>query len=383
MTDGAVTEVARVLVAADKFKGSLTAVQVAERVTAGLRRVVPELEVETLPVADGGDGTVAAAVAAGFERREVTVTGPVGEPVTAAFALRGTTAVVEMAEASGLQLLPPGEFAPLTATTYGSGELLRAALDAGATTIVFGVGGSATTDGGAGMLAALGARFLDAAGEPVGPGGAALAELASADLSGVDPRFADVDLVLASDVDNPLTGPKGCAAVYGPQKGASPEDVEILDAALGHYARILEESIGPKAAELAASPGAGGAGGIGYGALLIGASFRPGIELMLEVLGFAPALERATLVITGEGSLDEQTLHGKAPAGVAAAARAAGKEVVAVCGRLALPPETLGAAGIRRAYPLSDLEPDPAKSIPNAGPLLEQVSANIARDFLS
>ncbi|MET8505030.1 glycerate kinase [Streptomyces sp. NPDC004787] len=382
MTDGAVTEVARVLVAADKFKGSLTAVQVAERVTAGLRRVVPELEVETLPVADGGDGTVAAAVAAGFERREVTVTGPVGEPVTAAFALRGTTAVVEMAEASGLQLLPEGVFAPLTATTYGSGEVLRAALDAGATTIVFGVGGSATTDGGAGMLAALGAVFLDADGEPVGPGGGALADLASADLSGVDPRFADVDFVLASDVDNPLTGPKGCAAVYGPQKGASPKDVATLDAALAHYAQVLEKAIGPRAAELAASPGSGGAGGIGYGALLLGASFRPGIELMLEVLGFAPALERATLVITGEGSLDEQTLHGKAPAGVAAAARAAGKEAVAVCGRLALPPEALGTAGIRRAYPLTDLEPDPAKSIPNAGPLLEQVSANIARDFL-
>ncbi|MFH9738384.1 glycerate kinase [Streptomyces roseolus] len=383
MTDGAATQVAHVLVAADKFKGSLTAVQVAERVTAGLRKVVPGLSVEALPVADGGDGTVAAAVAAGFDRREVRVTGPVGDPVTAAFALRGTTAVVEMAEASGLQLLPAGTFAPLTATTYGSGELLRAALDAGATTIVFGVGGSATTDGGAGMLAALGARFLDAAGEPVGPGGAALAELASADLTALDPRFADVEFVLASDVDNPLTGPKGAPAVYGPQKGATPEDVDTLDAALAHYAQVLEKAIGPKAAELAASPGAGGAGGIGYGALLLGAGFRPGIELMLEVLGFAPALERATLVITGEGSLDEQTLHGKAPAGVAAAARAAGKEVVAVCGRLALPPETLGAAGIRRAYPLSALEPDPAKSIPNAGPLLEQVASDIARDFLA
>ncbi|MFD5767861.1 glycerate kinase [Streptomyces sp. NPDC127049] len=383
MTDGAATQVAHVLVAADKFKGSLTAVQVAERVTAGLRKVVPDLSVEALPVADGGDGTVAAAVAAGFERREVRVAGPVGTPVTAAFALRGTTAVVEMAEASGLQLLPAGTFAALTATTYGSGELLRAALDAGATTIVFGVGGSATTDGGAGMLAALGARFLDAAGEPVGPGGAALAELASADLSDLDPRFAEVEFILASDVDNPLTGPKGAPAVYGPQKGASPEDVETLDAALAHFARVLEKAIGPKAAELAASPGAGGAGGIGYGALLLGASFRPGIELMLEVLGFAPALERATLVITGEGSLDEQTLHGKAPAGVAAAARAAGKEVVAVCGRLALPPETLGAAGIRRAYPLSALEPDPAKSIPNAGPLLERVASQIARDFVA
>ncbi|MFB7452189.1 MULTISPECIES: glycerate kinase [unclassified Streptomyces] len=383
MTDGAATQVAHVLVAADKFKGSLTAVQVAERVTAGLRRVVPELTVETLPVADGGDGTVAAAVAAGFERREVRVTGPLGEPVTAAYALRGTTAVVEMAEASGLQLLPPGVFAPLTATTYGSGELLRAALDAGATTLVFGVGGSATTDGGAGMLAALGARFLDAAGEPVGPGGAALAELATADLGGLDPRFASVDLILASDVDNPLTGPKGAPAVYGPQKGATPDDVRTLDAALAHFATVLEKAIGPRAAEAAVAPGAGGAGGIGYGALILGASFRPGIELMLEVLGFAPALERATLVITGEGSLDEQTLHGKAPAGVAAAARAAGKEVVAVCGRLALPPEALGTAGIRRAYPLTDLEPDTAKCIANAGPLLEMSASNIARDFLS
>ncbi|MEU7033137.1 glycerate kinase [Streptomyces sp. NPDC046237] len=384
MTDGAVTEVARVLVAADKFKGSLTAVQVAERVTAGLRRVVPELEVETLPVADGGDGTVAAAVAAGFERREVRVAGPLGEPVTAAFALRGTTAVVEMAEASGLQLLPAGVFAPLTSTTYGSGELLRAALDAGATTIVFGVGGSATTDGGAGMLAALGAVFLDGSGEPVGPGGAALASLASADLSGLDPRFASVELILASDVDNPLTGPKGAPAVYGPQKGATPEDVETLDAALAHFVTVLEKAIGPKASECAVAPGAGGAGGIGYGALVgLDASFRPGIELMLDVLGFAPALERATLVITGEGSLDEQTLHGKAPAGVAAAARAAGKEVVAVCGRLALPPEALGKAGIRRAYPLTDLEPEPSKSIANAGPLLEQVASNIARDFLA
>ncbi|WP_435973269.1 glycerate kinase [Streptomyces sp. Qhu_M48] len=382
MTDGAATQVAHVLVAADKFKGSLTAVQVAERVTAGLRRVVPELTVETLPVADGGDGTVAAAVAAGFERREVQVTGPLGDPVTAAYALRDTTAVVEMAEASGLQLLPPGVFAPLTATTYGSGELLRAALDAGATTLVFGVGGSATTDGGAGMLAALGARFLDADGAPVGPGGAALADLATADLSGLDTRFASVDLILASDVDNPLTGPKGAPAVYGPQKGATPDDVRTLDAALAHFATVLEKAVGPKAAEAAVAPGAGGAGGIGYGALILGASFRPGIELMLEVLGFAPALERATLVITGEGSLDEQTLHGKAPAGVAAAARAAGKEVVAVCGRLALAPEALGRAGIRRAYPLTALEPDPAKSMANAGPLLEDTAAALARDFL-
>ncbi|MDH6486164.1 glycerate kinase [Streptomyces sp. SAI-127] len=372
----------RVLIAADKFKGSLTAVQVAERVTAGLRRVQPGLEVEALPVADGGDGTVAAAVAAGFERREVAVAGPLGQEVTAAFAVRGDTAVVEMAEASGLQRLPAGVFAPLAASTYGSGELLRAALDAGARTIVFGVGGSATTDGGAGMLSALGARFLDADGEPVAPGGGGLADLASADLSGLDPRFASVEFILASDVDNPLTGPKGAPAVYGPQKGASPDDVEALDTALAHYAKVLEEAVGAKAAAYAASPGAGAAGGIGYGALLLGARFRPGIEVMLDVLGFAPALEWADLVITGEGSLDEQTLHGKAPAGVAAAARAKGKEVVAVCGRLALPPEALGRAGIRRVYPLTDAEPDIQRCISEAGPILEDVAERIGRDFL-
>ncbi|MER7964682.1 glycerate kinase [Streptomyces ardesiacus] len=375
----------RVLVAADKFKGSLTAVEVAERVTAGLRRVVPDLQVEALPVADGGDGTVAAAVAAGFERRETRVAGPLGDAVTAAYALREGTAVVEMAEASGLQRLPDGVLAPLTASTYGSGELLRAALDAGARTIVFGVGGSATTDGGAGMLAALGARFLDAAGAPVAPGGGGLAALASADLSGLDPRLSEVELVLASDVDNPLTGPKGAPAVYGPQKGATPEDVTALDAALAHFAKVLEqtEGVGARAAEYAASPGAGAAGGIGFGAMLLGARFRPGIEVMLDVLGFAPALKRAELVITGEGSLDEQTLHGKAPAGVAAAARAAGKEVVAVCGRLALPAETLGRAGIRRAYPLTDVEPDVAKCIADAGPILERVAEGIARDFVA
>jgi glycerate kinase len=372
----------RVLIAADKFKGSLTAVQVAERVTAGLRRVVPDLEVEALPVADGGDGTVAAAVAAGFERREVAVAGPLGQEVTAAFAVRGDTAVVEMAEASGLQRLPAGVFAALTASTYGSGELLRAALDAGARTIVFGVGGSATTDGGAGMLSALGARFLDADGEPVAPGGGGLAALASADLSGLDPRFASVEFILASDVDNPLTGPKGAPAVYGPQKGASPDDVQALDSALAHYAKVLEEAVGAKAAEYAAAPGAGAAGGIGYGALLLGARFRPGIDVMLDVLGFAPALEWADLVITGEGSLDEQTLHGKAPAGVAAAARAKDKEVVAVCGRLALPPEAIGRAGIRRAYPLTDAEPDIQKCIAEAGPILEDVAERIGRDFL-
>jgi len=370
---------ARVLIAADKFKGSLTAVQVAERVTAGLRSVAPGAVIEAVPVADGGDGTVDAAVAAGFERREVTVTGPLGEPVTAAYALRGDTAVVEMAEASGLRHLPAGVFAPLTATTYGTGELLRAALDAGARSVVLGVGGSATNDGGAGMLSALGARFLDAEGAPVGPGGGGLAALASADLSGLDPRLADIEVVLASDVDNPLLGPKGAAAVYGPQKGASAEDVAVLDAALGRYAAVLDD----RAGGAAEAPGAGAAGGVGFGALVgLRATFRPGVQVLLDMLGFADALGRADLVITGEGSLDEQTLHGKAPAGVAAAARARDLEVIAVCGRLALAPGALGAAGIRRAYALTDLEPDTALCMAEAGPLLERLAQQIARDFL-
>ncbi|MYQ99888.1 glycerate kinase, partial [Streptomyces sp. SID6139] len=231
-------------------------------------------------------------------------------------------------------------------------------------------------------LAALGARFLGEDGAPVPPGGGGLAGLARADLAGLDPRLSSVSLVLASDVDNPLTGPKGAPAVYGPQKGASPEDVRALDAALGHYVAVLEDSVGARAVEYAAAPGAGAAGGIGYGALLLGARFRPGIEIMLDVLGFAPALSRASLVITGEGSLDEQTLHGKAPAGVAAAARAAGKEVVAVCGRLALEDRALRSAGISRAYPLTSVEPDISRCIADAGPILERVASRIAEDLL-
>jgi glycerate kinase len=374
----------RVLIAADKFKGSLTAVEVAERVAAGLRRAAPGVEVASLPVADGGDGTVDAAVAAGFERRELRVTGPVGELVTAAFAMRGDTAVVEMAEASGLQRLPGGRLAPLTATTRGSGELLRAALDAGARTVVFGVGGSATTDGGAGMLAALGARLLDAEGRELAPGGGALASLATVDLSGLDARPAggEVDLVLASDVDNPLTGDFGAAAVYGPQKGASPQEVVMLDAALGRYAEVVEGAFGPGAKGLAQAPGAGAAGGLGFAALLLGARFRSGIEVLLEVVGFGTELRRADLVITGEGSLDAQTLRGKAPAGVAAAAGAVGVPVVAVCGRLALTPEELRGAGIARAYPLAALEPDVTRSVANAGSLLERVAEKLGQDWL-
>ncbi|GAA2450488.1 glycerate kinase [Streptomyces macrosporus] len=381
--NGTHTETGRVLIAADKFKGSLTAVEVAEHVTAGLRRARPDVAVEALPVADGGDGTVAAAVAGGFTLRRTAVTGPLGKAVTASYALRDDTAVVEMAQASGLQKLPAGVLAPLSATTYGTGELLLAALDSGARTIVLGVGGSATTDGGAGMLAALGARFLDERGRPVGPGGGPLRELATADLTGLDPRLKDARIVLASDVDNPLTGPAGAAAVYGPQKGANADDVAALDAALAHYVRVLEAALGPRAARCAERPGAGAAGGVGYGALVaLDAVFRPGIEVLMEVLGFDAALDRADVVVTGEGSLDSQTLRGKAPAGVAAAARRAGRRTVAVCGRLAIGDDELRAAGIEAAYALTDVEPDPAVCMAQAGPLLERVAERLANERL-
>ncbi|HEU5334157.1 MAG TPA: glycerate kinase [Actinocrinis sp.] len=372
-----------VLIAPDKFKGSATAAEVAERVAAGLRRAAPAVPLTVLPIADGGDGTVDAAVAAGFERREVTVAGPLGDPVTAAFALRDGTAVVEMAQASGLGRLPGARLAPLAAGTRGTGDLVRAALDAGAATIVLGVGGSASTDGGSGMLAALGARFLNNAGRELPDGGGALLELVSADLAGLDPRLADTRLILASDVDNPLLGPRGAAAVYGPQKGADPENVLRLEAGLARFARALEAALGAEAARAADAAGAGAAGGIGYGALAaLGASRASGIEILLDVLGFDKALVGARLVVTGEGALDEQTLHGKAPVGVARAARNRSIPVVAVCGRLLLDPARLAGSGFAAAYALSDVEPDLARCIAEPGPILKRLGELIARNHL-
>ncbi|VVJ19001.1 Glycerate kinase (EC [Amycolatopsis camponoti] len=364
----------KVLVAPDKFKGSLTAAEVASAVASGLADVHPGLAVRVLPVADGGDGTVDAAVAAGFRRVRVPARGPTGEPVTASYAVRGDTAVVELAEASGLHRLP-GALAPLTATSAGTGDVLAAAVRAGCRRIVLGVGGSACTDGGAGMLAALGARLLDAAGRDLPPGGEALSRLASVDLSRLD--LSGVDIELASDVDNPLYGPHGAASVYGPQKGASPGDVETLDAALRHWA----SQVGP---EFAAKPGAGAAGGVGFAAMaVLGARMRPGIELLLDLLGFDAALSGAALVITGEGSLDRQTLSGKAPAGVARAAAARGIPCVAVSGRCRLSSGELAEAGISAAYALTDLEPDPARCMAEAAPLLRRLAHRVAIDYFS
>jgi glycerate kinase len=375
-----------VVVAPDKFKGSLTAREVAARVSAGIAAVAPGVPMREVPVADGGDGTVDAALAAGYQRIEVRAEGPVGKPVDTAFALRDGTAVVEMADVSGLRLLPPEGLAAREASSYGTGEVIAAALGHGCHTVLLGIGGSASTDGGAGMLQALGARLLDADGVELPRGGAALLGLARVDLAGMHPQLASTTVIVASDVDNPLLGPNGAAAIYGPQKGADPDDVELLDAALAHWADLLDAATHPKrpGSSLRNLPGAGAAGGVGYAAMAaLGAELKPGIDLILDLVGFAEQLPGARLVITGEGSLDEQTLSGKAPAGVAAAARVAGVPVVTVSGRLQLSTDQLKAAGVAQAYALTDIEPDPARCIAEAGPLLEQLAARLARDWLS
>ncbi len=361
-----------VLLAPDKFKGSLTAAQVARRLMAGLGAAAPSVAARPMPVADGGDGTVAAALAAGFRRASVTATGPTGRPVAASVAVRGEVAVVELAEAAGLRRLPDGRPAPLTATSRGVGEMLAAAVRLGARRVVLGLGGSACTDGGAGMVRALGVKLLDARGQELSEGGAALRDLARLEREVLGPL---PPVIVASDVDNPLLGPSGAAAVYGPQKGASPAEVALLAEGLRRWAEVVGYPDGP---------GAGAAGGVGYAAqAFLGATTRSGVDLVLELLGFADAVRQADLVVTGEGALDEQTLRGKAPAGVAAAARAAGVPVVAVAGRCELSPRQIADLGLAAVYPLTDIEPDPARCLANAGPLLRQTAVRIAHDWLT
>ncbi len=367
----------RIVVAPDKFKGSLPAAGVAAAVAAGLRDAWRDAEVVAVPVADGGEGTVDAAVAAGFERVPVTTAGPVGDPVRASYARRGEVAVAELACVCGLARRPAGRTAPLTASSFGAGEVVRAALEAGTRLIVLGVGGSASTDGGAGLLQALGARVLDDHGVPVGPGGAGLDDVATLDLTGLL-RFGGVTLTLAADVDNPLTGPDGAAAVYGPQKGASPAEVARLDAGLRRWAGVVAAAVGQ---DWSRAPGAGAAGGVGFAALaVLGARLRPGIELVLDLTGLDSRLAGADLVITGEGSLDGQSLAGKAPVGVARAAARHGVPVVAVAGRNALTADELAAAGIEAVYPLTDLEPDLGRCHTEAAGLLYRAGQMIARD---
>jgi glycerate 2-kinase len=325
----------RIVVAPDSYKGSASALRVAEAMERGARAVFPAAEVVKIPIADGGEGTVEALVAATGGRIEHrTVTGPLGEPVRAHWGVLGDgrTAVVEMAAASGLPLVPEGRRDPRITTTRGTGELMRAALEAGLRKLVVGIGGSATNDGGAGMARALGVRFLDAAGNDLPEGGAALARLARIDLAGLDPRVASAEIVVACDVDNPLTGPRGASAIYGPQKGATAEAVAELDAALGHYAEVARAATGR---DVAPVPGAGAAGGLGAGLLLFTpARLRPGVAIVLEATRFGERIQGVDLVLTGEGRTDFQTSMGKAPAGVAAEAKKHGVPVVCLAGAL-------------------------------------------------
>ncbi|MET3721729.1 MULTISPECIES: glycerate kinase [unclassified Arthrobacter] len=380
----------RIVIAPDKFKGSLSAPEVCRHLEQGLQTAagtaqVGNLDVLRIPVADGGEGTLDAAIGSGFTRRSATVSGPTGQPIEADFAVRGHEAVIEMATASGLAVLPqvvaggqPDSTSAATASSLGTGQLIRAALDAGCRRIILGVGGSANTDGGAGLLQGLGARFLDTKGNELPAGGAALADLHSIDFTEFEPRLVDTRFVLASDVDNPLLGAEGAAMVFGPQKGATPEDVGTLDAALARFVEVLAREIGFRAIKAAEAPGAGAAGGVGYAAIaVLAATRRPGIDVVLEFTQLADRLSGADLVITGEGSLDEQSLLGKTPMGVARAAAAAGIPVVAVCGRTTLATEQQQNSGFRHVYALTDLEPKVEICIAQAGPLLEQLGKNI------
>ena len=368
----------RVLVAPDKFKGSLTAAEVAAAVTAGLLDARPDLEVVQVPIADGGDGTVVAALTAGYARVEVDGVGPTGLPVRTAYALAGPRAVVELADVVGLSRLPEGRLDPLGASTFGLGVVVRAAVERGATEVVLGLGGSASTDGGAGLAQALGAVLTDAEGRELPPGGAALERVAGLDLTALRARLDGVRVLVASDVDHPLLGPDGAVAVFGPQKGVAGEQLVRLEAALTRWARLVAATTG---VDLSAVPGAGAAGGAGFAALaLLGAELRPGIELVLDLVGFDRLLAGADLVLTGEGSLDEQSLAGKAPVGVARAAARARPPVpvVAVAGRSTLDPVLLHAAGIADVHTLAALEPDLAISMVRAAPLLRRCGRHIA-----
>lgn len=338
------------MVAPDSFGGSLDSARVAAAIAEGWRRVRPNDEVIRRPMADGGEGTLRAlreALGDGAERRTVATVDPLGRPIQAEwlFVDGGRGAFIEMAAASGLAHLGVAERTPDSvrrASTRGTGDLIRAALDAGVRRITVGLGGSATNDGGAGMLAALGARFLDAADDELQPGGAALARLERIDASALDPRLRDVELVVASDVTNPLCGPRGASATYGPQKGADAATVEDLDLALAAYGRAIEAATGRLVADL---PGAGAAGGTTAGLLAFTqAVVRPGVEVVADLVGLAEALEAADLVITGEGRADEQTLHGKAAMGVASLAGARNTPVVLLCGGLGPGAEALETA---------------------------------------
>lgn len=375
----------KVIVAPDKLKGSLTAAEAATAIASGVRAAAPDAEVVVMPVADGGEGTAEAlAAATGGRMVHVRARDPLSRPVDAAFALLGDgrTAVVEMARASGLALVQEKDRDPLRASTEGTGDLIAAAVSAGTRRIVVGIGGSATTDGGTGMARALGARFLDEEGRDLPVGGGSLGRLAHIDAAGVDERLRGtgagrIEVVVACDVDNPLVGQAGTAAVYAPQKGATPADVEVLEGAMRRYAQVLERDLGADVADL---PGAGAAGGLGAGLVaFFDATLRSGIDIVLDIVAFDAALAGADLVITAEGRLDAQTARGKAPTGVARRARAAGVPVVALAGAVGPDAASVRETGIDACFAIAGGPIDLKASIESAADRLAAVAEEVAR----
>lgn len=370
----------RVVVAPDSYKGSVSAVGVAAALERGVLRVFPQAEVRKIPIADGGEGTVEALVTAtGGKMRHARVRGPLGEPVEACWGVLGDgqTAVIEMAAASGLPLVPPDRRDPRITTTYGTGELIRAALDAGLCRIIIGIGGSATNDGGTGMAQALGAKFLAADGAELPPGGGALVLLKTMDLSGLDPRLAATEITVACDVDNPLCGSRGASAVFGPQKGATPAMVTELDAALGHFAGCAQAATGRNVAELA---GAGAAGGLGAGLLFFTpAKLRPGVEIVLEAVKFADLVKDAAFVITGEGRTDFQTAYGKAPVGVAKVAKQFGVPVFCISGGLGDGADDVLAQGIDATMSICSRPLSLEECMRDGATLIEEAAARLCR----
>jgi glycerate kinase len=371
----------RIVIAPDKFKGSMTARAAGDAIARGMARAFPNAELDVVPVADGGDGTAEVLVdALGGKLVARDVMGPDGATVAATYgALPDARAVIELARASGLALIAPGQNNPLTATTYGTGQLIAAAVDAGAKSIILAIGGSATNDGGTGALAALGARFLNADGMQLAAGGAALAKLAGIELDPLVARLRGISIDIACDVANPLCGPNGASAIYGPQKGAGPQEVRLLDSALSQFADVAERLIGARLRDV---PGAGAAGGAGFGFMaLAGARLRPGAELILEALAFDRRLEGADLIVTGEGRLDKQTLAGKAPFAVARAGRRRGIPVVAVAGSLGCSADVLEEIGLSSAVSIISEPMTLAEATLRAAPLTEDAAERLARSM--
>jgi glycerate 2-kinase len=374
----------KVVVAPDKFKGSLSAPDAALAMARGVRAAAPSAAVDEVPMADGGEGTVEALVAAtGGSFREAVVSGPLGEPVRARFGLLGDgrTAALAMADASGLGLVPRDRRDPSRTSTRGTGELLLAAVAAGARRVILGIGGSATNDGGAGLAQALGFALLDADGRELGPGGGALDRLDRIDPSRRDRRLDGVEVAVACDVDNPLCGPSGASAVYGPQKGADPAMVEVLDRNLDRLARVVERDLGVAIRDV---PGAGAAGGLG-GGLVAFASGRlePGVSLVIRAVGLEGRLRGADLCLTGEGALDGSSAFGKTAVGVARLARSLGVPTIALAGTIGAGAEAVLGQGIDAYFSLCDGPMSLDDALAHAGPLLERAASQAVRAFLA